>query len=135
MSDGVRPVWVVAQGYHGGLDVDKEVNPCQLVLCQQQTHEQFSLSLYYVLIIDFGEPEYYEEAMQVENRKKWEQGINKEMDSLVINHTWYLVDFPIDKRALQNKWVFKLKEEGGKKQYKDRLVVKGFAQNKCIDFD
>ena len=61
--------------------------------------------------------------------------MNKELDSLVINHTWYLVDFPIDKRALQNKWVFKLKEEGGKKQYKDRLVVNGFVQKKGIDFD
>ena len=31
---------------------------------------------------------------------------------------------------------YKLKEEdGGKKQYKARLVVKGFAQNKGIDFD
>ena len=32
--------------------------------------------------------------------------------------------------------VCRLKEEyGGKKQYKARLVVKGFAQKKCIDFD
>jgi hypothetical protein len=37
---------------------------------------------------------------------------------------------------LQNKWVYKLKEEdGGKKRYTDRLVIKGFAQNKGIDFD
>ena len=43
---------------------------------------------------------------------------------------------PAEKRALHNKWVYRLKEEdGGKKQYKTRLVVKGFAQNKCIDFD
>jgi hypothetical protein len=42
----------------------------------------------------------------------------------------------VGKRALQNKWVFKLKEEdGGKKWYKGRLVVKGFAQNKGIYFD
>jgi hypothetical protein len=27
------------------------------------------------------------------------------------------------------------KEDGGKKRYKDRLVVKGFAQKKGIDFD
>jgi ATP-binding cassette subfamily B (MDR/TAP) protein 1 len=26
-------------------------------------------------------------------------------------------------------------EDGGKKRYKDRLVVKGFAQKKGIDFD
>jgi hypothetical protein len=37
---------------------------------------------------------------------------------------------------LQNKLVYKLKEEdGGKKRYKARLVVKGFAQKKGIDFD
>ena len=40
------------------------------------------------------------------------------------------------KRALQNKWVYRLKEEdGGKKRYKARLVVKVFAQKKGIDFD
>jgi hypothetical protein len=47
-----------------------------------------------------------------------------------------LVQFPIGKRALQNKWVYRLKEEdGGKKWYKDRLVLKGFAQKKGIYFD
>jgi hypothetical protein len=47
-----------------------------------------------------------------------------------------LVHLPVGKRALLNKWVYKLKEEdGGKKRYKDRLVVKGFAQKKGIDFD
>ena len=44
--------------------------------------------------------------------------------------------FPEDKRALQSKWVYRLKEEdGGKKIFKARLVVKGFAQKKGIDFD
>jgi hypothetical protein len=37
---------------------------------------------------------------------------------------------------LQNKWVYMLKEEdGGKNQYKARLVVNGFAQKKDIYFD
>jgi hypothetical protein len=40
---------------------------------------------------------------------------------------------PARKGALQNKWVYKLKEEdGGKKRYKVRLVVKGFAQKKVF---
>ena len=85
---------------------------------------------------DSGEPECFEEAMQVETRNKWEQGMDEEMDSLVRNQTWDLVKLPAEKRALQNKWVNQLKEEdGGKKRYKARLVVKGFAQNKGIDFD
>ena len=85
---------------------------------------------------DSGEPEGYEESMQVETKKKWEQGMKEEMDSLVNNHTWNLVQLTTGKRALHNKWVYKLKEEdGGKKRYKARIVVKGFAQKKGINFD
>jgi hypothetical protein len=37
---------------------------------------------------------------------------------------------------LHNKWVCNLKEEDAcKKKHTNRLVVKGFAQNKGIDFD
>jgi hypothetical protein len=98
--------------------------------------ERYSPSLYYLLLTDSGEPKCYEEAMQVDTKKKWERGMKDEMDSLVNNQTWDLVQFPAGKRTLQNKWVYKLKEEdGGKKRYKARLVVKGFAQKKCIDFD
>jgi hypothetical protein len=88
------------------------------------------------LLTDFVELECYEEAKQVDTKKKWEQGMKEEMDSLVNNHTWDLVQLPAKKRALQSKWVYKLKEEdGGIKRYKARLVVKGFAQKKGIDFD
>ena len=43
---------------------------------------------------------------------------------------------PVGKTTLKNKWVYRLKEEDrGKQRYKARLVVKGFAQKKGIDFD
>ena len=74
-----------------------------------------------------GEPESYEEAMLVETKKKWEQDINEEMDSLIRNQYWDFIELLIGKRTLQNKWVYRLKEEGGKKRYKYRLVVKGFS--------
>ena len=74
--------------------------------------------------------------MQVDTKQKWEQGMEEEMDSLVKNQTWDLVKLPAGKRALQNKWVYRLKEaDGGKKRYKARLVVKRFSQKKGIDFD
>ena len=77
---------------------------------------------------DSGEPEWYEEEMQVETRNKWEQGMNEDMDSLVRNQTWDLVELSTRKITLQNKWVYRLKEEyGGNKRYKDILVVNGFA--------
>jgi len=43
---------------------------------------------------------------------------------------------PTRKRALHNNWVYRLKEEDGdKKCYKAKLVVKGFGQKKGINFD
>eukprot|EP00253_Pinus_taeda_P033911 PITA_33911 len=43
---------------------------------------------------------------------------------------------PAGKTTLKNKWVYRLKEEdGGKKRYKPRPVVKRFVQKKGIDFD
>jgi hypothetical protein len=92
--------------------------------------------LYYLLLNDYVEPESYEETMQLDTKRKWEQGMKEEMEPLVNNQTWDLVQFPPGKRALQNKWVYRLKEEdGGKKWYKARLVVNEFVQNKGIDFD
>ena len=85
---------------------------------------------------DSDEPECYEEEMQVETIKNWEQGMSEVMTSLLRNQTWDLVEFLAGKRALQNKWVYRLKEEyRGKEWYKIILVVKGFAQKKGIDFD
>ena len=92
--------------------------------------------MYYLLMTNSGEPRCYEEAMLVETRKKWEKGMDEEIESLLRNQTWDLVKLPAEKRALQNNWVYRLKEEdGGNKRYKARLVVKGFSQKKGIDFD
>jgi hypothetical protein len=87
-------------------------------------------------LTDSGEPKCYEEAMEVDTKKKWEQGMKEEMDSLVNNQTWDLVQLLSRKKKLHNKWFYKLKEEdGGEKRYKARFVIKGFAQKKGIYFD
>eukprot|EP00253_Pinus_taeda_P016174 PITA_16174 len=69
--------------------------------------ERYSPSLYCLLLTDSCEPECYEEAMQIESKKKWEVA----MDSLMHNQTWELVRLPAGKTTLQNKWVYRLKEE------------------------
>ena len=58
------------------------------------------------------------------------------MESLLKNKIWDICKLLASKRALQNKWVYRLKEkDGGKKRFKAKLVVKGFSQKKGIDFD
>ena len=57
------------------------------------------------------------------------------MDSLLGNQTWELTEQPVEKKALHNKWVYRIKDEhDGSKRYKARLVVKGFQQKKGIDY-
>ncbi|RVW94870.1 Retrovirus-related Pol polyprotein from transposon TNT 1-94 [Vitis vinifera] len=58
-----------------------------------------------------------------------------EMDSLLGNQTWELTELLVGKKALHNKWVYKIKNEhDGSKRYKARLVVKGFQQKEGIDY-
>ncbi|KAJ4719028.1 Retrovirus-related Pol polyprotein from transposon TNT 1-94 [Melia azedarach] len=91
----------------------------------------------YVLLTDGGEPECYVEAVESEQRKEWIDAMQDEMKSLHENHTFELVKLPKDKRALKNKWVYRIKQEEYTSQprYKARLVVKGFSQRKGVDFD
>ena len=89
----------------------------------------------YLLLTDAGEPECYDEACQVEDASKWEFAMKEEMKSLISNKTWELAELPVGKKALHNKWVYRVKEEhDGSKRYKARLVAKGFQQKEGIDY-
>ena len=90
----------------------------------------------YVMLIDRGEPETYHEAILHESKKEYVKSM-QEVRSLPENHSYDLVKLPQEKKALRNKWVYKLKTENNVSQlrYKARLVVKGFNQKKDIDFE
>ena len=71
----------------------------------------------------------------MEDSIKWEQAMDDDMRSLEKNGTWVLTELPAGKRALLNKWVFRIKSEpDGKTRFKARLVVKGYSQRKGIDY-
>jgi len=87
-------------------------------------------------LTDEGETNCFQEACKVKHSKEWKKAMEEEMNSLQENKTWELVNLPKGRKALQNKWVYKIKHEGyeKKERYKARLVVKGFAQKEGIDF-
>jgi len=89
----------------------------------------------YSLLYDESEPSTFAEACVDKDKNHWTDAMNDEMKYMMENHAWDLVPLPTKRKALQNKWVYRLKEEaGGKKQYKAILVVKGYAQQEGIDF-
>lgn len=60
---------------------------------------------------------------------QWKKAMEEEFSSLDKNQTWSLVKLPTGKKALQNKWVFRINDEiDGSKRYKAVVVVKGFQQ-------
>jgi len=73
--------------------------------------------------------------MQGNDSIEWDLAMKDEMTSLQKNKTWSLIKLLEGKKALQNKWVYRLKEEyDGRRRYKARLVMKGFQQKQGTNF-
>ena len=66
----------------------------------------------------------------------WKEAVNSEIESILSNHTWELVDLPPGNKPLGSKWILtrKMKEDGTIDIYKPRLVVKGFRKKKVFLF-
>ena len=62
--------------------------------------ERFSPSLNSILLTDVGEPQCYDEVVQVDTKIQWESAMKDEMDSLLKNKTWGLCRFLIGKKDL-----------------------------------
>lgn len=85
------------------------------------------------------EPKNYEEATADNNPdgEEWEDATEDEIDSLMKNGTWELVDCPKDRKPLKGKWVFTLKRgpKGEITRYKARWVVLGCSQREGLDYN
>ena len=81
-----------------------------------------------------NEPRNFEEA---KGSREWTKACEEEIDSIIKNKTWIMVDLPIGAKAIGLKWVFKLKRnsDGSINKYKARLVAKGYVQQYGVDFE
>jgi hypothetical protein len=89
------------------------------------------------MLTDLDEPATYKEAMEGPKSEKWLQAMKSEIRSMYDNQVWTLVDIPSDRKAVENKWIFKKKIDanGNVTIYKARLVAKGFRQIQGVDYD
>ncbi|GJZ36967.1 putative RNA-directed DNA polymerase [Tanacetum coccineum] len=83
-----------------------------------------------------NEPTAYREVVNSSEGPRWKEAIKSEIDSILQNHTWELVDLPPGCKPLGYKWIFKkkMKADGTIDKYKARLVIKGFRQRGGLDY-
>lgn len=83
-----------------------------------------------------SEPLTYKEAMQRRDASQWSEAVNRELQTLKENNTWDVCDdVPENAKVVSSKWVFKLKGLDKVKQYKVRLVARGFEQDNVLDLN
>ncbi|GJW79897.1 retrovirus-related pol polyprotein from transposon TNT 1-94 [Tanacetum coccineum] len=90
----------------------------------------------YMTYIVNEEPQTYKAAMESSEAPYWKEAIQSEIDSIVHNNTWKLVDLPSGHKPIGHKWIFKkkLRPDGTIEKYKARLVAKGYRQKEGQDF-
>ncbi|GJT75478.1 retrotransposon protein, putative, ty1-copia subclass [Tanacetum coccineum] len=99
-------------------------------LCLNVEVEEHSLG-------DLNEPTSYKAAMLDSESNKWIDAMNAEIQSMIDNMVWVLVDLPPGCKTIGSKWIFKKKTDmdGIVHTYKARLVVKGYTELYMVDYE
>ena len=81
-----------------------------------------------------SDPLTFEEAMKSQDVAFWKEAINDEMESIMGNKTWKLVDLPPGSKPIGCKWIFKkkMKVDGTIDKFKARLVAKVLLKGKAL---
>ena len=84
-----------------------------------------------------NDPKTYKQAMKRPNAELWHDACKAEIDSLVENKVFLVVDRLGNKQVSTSKWVFKKKTgiDGKVEKYKARIVARGFMQEEGVDRD
>src|SRR6185503_20026705 len=76
------------------------------------------------------------EAYACSDADDWKEAVQSEMDSILSNGTWELIERSYGCNPVGCKWVFKknLRPDGTIENYKAQLVAKGYTQKEVEDF-
>jgi len=81
-------------------------------------------------------PKNFKDAMKCDDAEHWKEAINEEINSLISNDVWDVVDRPKFDNIVGTKWVFgeKRDSDGEIERFKARLVAQGFSQIPGVDY-
>jgi hypothetical protein len=81
-------------------------------------------------------PKTIEEAYSSLDADLWKEVVQSEMDSIMSNETWEVIDPPYGCKSVGCKWVFKkkLRPDSTIEKYKARLIAKGYTQKEGEDY-
>ncbi|GKA26863.1 retrovirus-related pol polyprotein from transposon TNT 1-94 [Tanacetum coccineum] len=90
----------------------------------------------YMTYIVNEEPQTCKATIDSSEAPYWKEAIQSEIDSIVHNNTWKLVDLSSGLKPIGHKWIFKkkLRPNGTIDKYKACLVAKGYHQKEGQDF-
>ena len=99
------------------------------------TREEVIRKIPLILLIE-DDPKTFLEAMQSRDSAFWREAVDDEMDSILSNNTYDIVDLPQGCKTIGCKWIFRKKyhTDGSIQTFKARLVAKGFRQKEGIDY-
>ncbi|KAB2634313.1 DNA polymerase zeta catalytic subunit-like [Pyrus ussuriensis x Pyrus communis] len=81
-------------------------------------------------------PQTYKAALESSEAPYWKEAIQSEIESIMQNNTWELVNLPPGNKPIGHKWIFKrkLRPDGTIDKYKARLVAKGYRQKEGLNY-
>jgi hypothetical protein len=90
----------------------------------------------YLIYLMDDTPKTIEEAYSSLDADLWKETVHSEMESIMSNGMWEVVDRPYGCKPVGCKWVFKkkFKPDGTIEKYKARLVAKGYTQKEGEDY-
>lgn len=117
------------------LEININANATQRRSERRRKAKEFPDHILYHVAEITSDPITVKEAMESPDHDRWKQAMDEEYTSLAENNVWTLVDRPTDRKVVQCKWVFHVKNSAnGEVRYKARLVARGFTQTYGEDF-
>ena len=130
LNSSKRAFETINENSQDGNDIGEEPR------CSKRARVENYFGLDFLTYMLEGEPRTYKEAVNSIEGLMWKEVINSEIESILHNLTWELVDLPPGCKPLSSKWVFKRKRkvDGSIDKYKARLVIKGYRQTEGLNY-